>query len=265
MEVHSRGRTKTISPERTKIWVEPKPKTEQKVPVVYYLSRNGQLEHPHYTEVPLSSPQGLYLRDVIKRLNSLRGQDMASMYFWSSKRSYKNGFVWQDLSENDFIYPCHGNEYILKGSQILEHSSSFRSYTTALSSAAKSSFETGSSSEDSNSPPTVRQKNHPWSLFNELNRYKIYKAVKGTDASTQTDDIRPQRRLNRKEVEDSSRNDITELCIEDVKLVGSADVRDQTVGNDQPSRRIKAPTALKQLIACGSGRFKDCELIKLKD
>ena len=65
MAVYSRGRTKTISPERTKIWVEPKPKPGQKVSVVYYLSRNGQLEHPHYIEVPLSIPQGLYLRGKV--------------------------------------------------------------------------------------------------------------------------------------------------------------------------------------------------------
>ncbi|KAK6935917.1 Protein SOSEKI [Dillenia turbinata] len=53
------------SPERTKVWTEPKhkPKTDRKVSVVYYLSRNGQLEHPHFLEVPLSpSSDGLYLR-----------------------------------------------------------------------------------------------------------------------------------------------------------------------------------------------------------
>lgn len=32
--------------------------------VVYYLSRNGHLEHPHFMEVPLSSSSGLYLRGV---------------------------------------------------------------------------------------------------------------------------------------------------------------------------------------------------------
>ena len=44
------------SPERTMVWVERKSNKEQKVPVVYYLSSNGQLEHPHLLEVPLSSP-----------------------------------------------------------------------------------------------------------------------------------------------------------------------------------------------------------------
>lgn len=114
-----------VSPGRAKVWTEKSPKYFQnrKVPVVYYLSRNRQLEHPHFIEVPLSSPEGLYLRgnseagatfffpffppprpssfpslvfhllrmrfvlaDVIDRLNVLRGRGMASMYSWSSKR-----------------------------------------------------------------------------------------------------------------------------------------------------------------------------------
>ncbi|KAI3751055.1 hypothetical protein L2E82_22073 [Cichorium intybus] len=36
--------------------------TARKVPILYYLTRNGQLEHPHLIDVPLSSPHGLYLR-----------------------------------------------------------------------------------------------------------------------------------------------------------------------------------------------------------
>jgi len=91
--------------------------------VVYYLSRNGHLEHPHFIEVALSCPDGLYLRgttdpllahasfswrfsfrfhgaervlccvavasvraDVIDRLDALRGKGMARMYSWASKR-----------------------------------------------------------------------------------------------------------------------------------------------------------------------------------
>nr|CAD1830774.1 unnamed protein product [Ananas comosus var. bracteatus] len=81
----------------------PQPK---KVPVVYYLCRNRHLEHPHFMEVPLSSSsEALYLRDVIIRLNALRGKGMAAMYSWSCKRSYKNGFVWHDLSEDDLVHP----------------------------------------------------------------------------------------------------------------------------------------------------------------
>lgn len=56
-----------VSPERAKVWTEKSPKYHQqqphrKVSVVYYLSRNRQLEHPHFIQVPLSSPDGLYLR-----------------------------------------------------------------------------------------------------------------------------------------------------------------------------------------------------------
>ncbi|KAJ8439287.1 hypothetical protein Cgig2_016835 [Carnegiea gigantea] len=113
-----------VSPDRAKVWRERSPKYVQnrKVPVVYYLCRNRQLEHPHFMEVPLSSREGLYLRDVIERLNVLRGRGMASMYSWSCKRSYKSGFVWHDLCEDDLILPAHGSEYILKGSEIIDES-----------------------------------------------------------------------------------------------------------------------------------------------
>lgn len=119
------------SPERTVVWTEPKPKprpaSRKQVGVVYYLChRDGHLDHPHFLEMelPLSSDShrapGLYLRDFTARLNALRGNGMPAMYSWSSKRSYKNGYVWQDLTEDDLIHPAHGNdEYVLKGSPLL--------------------------------------------------------------------------------------------------------------------------------------------------
>ncbi|CAM8970552.1 unnamed protein product [Rhodiola kirilowii] len=111
-----------ISPERAKVWTERSPNYVQyrKVSVLYYLCRNQQLEHPHFVEVKLSSSDGLYLRDFIKRLNELRGRGMASRYSWSCKRSYKTGFVWHDLSEDDLIHPASGSEYVLKGSELIE-------------------------------------------------------------------------------------------------------------------------------------------------
>ncbi|CAM0911597.1 unnamed protein product [Alopecurus aequalis] len=128
------------SPGRNKVWVEPPGKSHhhpprrspppppppaagKRVAVVYYLCRSRHLEHPHFIEVPLASPEaGLYLRDVIDRLNVLRGKGMAAMYSWSCKRSYKNGFVWHDISEDDLVLPAQGNEYILKGSELLDRS-----------------------------------------------------------------------------------------------------------------------------------------------
>lgn len=129
-----------VSPERAKVWTEKSPKYHQKikkVQIVYYLSKNRQLEHPHFMEVLLSSPNGLYLRDVIERLNVLRGRGMASMYSWSSKRSYRNGFVWHDLSEDDLILPAHGNEYVLKGSEIIDESTTTDHFSPVENSAAQ--------------------------------------------------------------------------------------------------------------------------------
>ncbi|MQM13858.1 hypothetical protein Taro_046788, partial [Colocasia esculenta] len=225
MAVTSRGRTlelprqwrdRETSPERTKVWTEPKPKVpaaaapaaaERKVPVVYYLSRNGHLEHPHFMEVTLSSADGLYLRDVVNRLNYLRGKGMATMYAWSSKRSYKNGFVWHDLTGDDFIHPVHGHEYVLKGSELLHGldgspSSRDTSCTTSATSSSSSdkSLDVPKSYQDDtdSAPPTCKKT--PWQSF-DLNEYKVYKAdssadatLKAADASTQTDDRRQCRR-----------------------------------------------------------------------
>ncbi|KFK25310.1 hypothetical protein AALP_AA8G096200 [Arabis alpina] len=92
----------------------------RRVQVVYYLTRNGHLEHPHFIEVISPVNQPLRLRDVMNRLMVLRGKCMPSLYAWSCKRSYRNGFVWNDLAENDVIYPSDCAEYVLKGSEIAD-------------------------------------------------------------------------------------------------------------------------------------------------
>ncbi|XVE52722.1 hypothetical protein DITRI_Ditri02bG0145900 [Diplodiscus trichospermus] len=275
LAMKKRYQVKETSPERTMVWVERKSNKQQKAPVVYYLSRNGQLEHPHFLQVPFSSPQGLFLKDFVNRLNSLRGEGMAN-------RSYNNGFVWQDLSENDFIYPSHGREYILKGSLLLETSLSFRSCETisSTSSISKNSSETYRSGEDSNVPAKIIRKNHY--------ENKIYKArssrefgSKGNNVSTQTYGNARQRRFWEEEAEEHEREGnqrIVEMNgqqpsrpssnsnSEILKSLNiSADIRDQTVENDSPSRRIKATSVLMQLIACGSRRAKDCESMEIKD
>ncbi|EEF29252.1 protein SOSEKI 2 [Ricinus communis] len=122
MEVRSKrsSREREISPDRAKVCMQPKVKPIKKVQVVYYLSRNGQLEHPHYMEVVHFTNHHLRLKDVMDRLTVLRGKGMPSLYSWSCKRSYKNGYVWNDLAENDIIYPSDGAEYVLKGSELVE-------------------------------------------------------------------------------------------------------------------------------------------------
>ncbi|XP_027342362.1 protein UPSTREAM OF FLC-like [Abrus precatorius] len=211
-----------VSPERAKVWTEKSTKYHQnrKVPVIYYLCRNRQLEHPHFMEVPLSSPDGLYLRDVIDKLNALRGRGIASLYSWSCKRSYKNGFVWHDLSEDDLILPAHGNEYVLKGSELFYESNSerfspvsnvriqnlkqlpeptCRSHDEASTSSSMNEKEIRNSQEDELSPgqqtgssdvsPDSRTGNGKGGgLSLPLTEYKINKSDGFADASTQTEE-----------------------------------------------------------------------------
>ncbi|XP_044504801.1 protein SOSEKI 3-like [Mangifera indica] len=216
-----------VSPERAKVWTEKSPKYHQlsrKVAVVYYLCRNRQLEHPHIIEVPLS-PDGLYLRDVIYRLNGLRGRGMASMYSWSCKRSYRNGFVWHDLCEDDLILPVHRNEYVLKGSELFDESksghlspigntkiqslkqlalpepASSRSQDDSSSSSSMIEKGTKHSQDDDLSPPvedphssgvspkSTVGKNSSWGGSLSLTEYKVYKTDGSADASTQTEDV----------------------------------------------------------------------------
>ncbi|XWS74175.1 hypothetical protein CRYUN_Cryun02cG0193200 [Craigia yunnanensis] len=317
MSVSSRGRTtefgvvsrkwkeREISPERNKVWIEPKPhntnnkssNTERKVAVVYYLSRNGQLEHPHFMEVPLSSNGGLYLKDVINRLNLLRGKGMASLYSWSSKRSYKNGFVWHDLAENDFIYPSHGQEYVLKGSEILDHSINPQSLEITSSSFRLTKSPESQKAENNHDFPSIRRRrNQSWSSI-DLHEYKVYKAESSSesaqrlaaDASTQTDDKRRRRKPVVKEAQieelqsqELEQNQTTELRREEISPPPS-DSSPETLeslmkadgrlrlcngdGNEDnlnraaescPSGRMKASSVLMQLISCGSISFKDC-------
>lgn len=66
MEVRSR-RQREASPDRAKVCMRPMVKPIKKVQVVYYLSRNGHLEHPHYMEVTHLPNQPLRLRGKQKR------------------------------------------------------------------------------------------------------------------------------------------------------------------------------------------------------
>ncbi|RZR81033.1 hypothetical protein BHM03_00007180 [Ensete ventricosum] len=214
MEGRARKYSGLASPESAREWAEPPspPPLPQgrKIPVVYYLYRNRHLEHPHFIEVPLSSPDGLYLRGL---------------------PSYKNGFVWHDLAEDDLVLPANGNEYVLKGSELLDPSPSDRIHQSngnsrllnlkpqqqenpAISRAQEAAGSSSSSPASSvikqpkppPSPPSPRDDEHspllhcpglgplprpPPSWQNSLlgpTEYPAYKSVIAADASTQTDD-----------------------------------------------------------------------------
>ncbi|XP_010485074.1 PREDICTED: uncharacterized protein LOC104763394 [Camelina sativa] len=91
----------------------------RRVNLVYFLSRSGHVDHPHLLRVHHLSRNGVFLRDVKRWLADARGDAMPDAFCWSCKRRYKNGYVWQDLLDDDLITPISDNEYVLKGSEIL--------------------------------------------------------------------------------------------------------------------------------------------------
>ncbi|CAA0840172.1 Domain of unknown function (DUF966 [Striga hermonthica] len=299
-----------VSPERAKVWTEKSPRyhynnhhynqhqqqqqpqSNRKVPVVYYLCRNRQLEHPHFMEVPLSSSDGLYLRDVIERLNSLRGTGMASLYSWSCKRSYKNGFVWHDLCNDDLILPAHGNEYVLKGSELFDESN-LGNFSPAAEivtlrnqkalpepplssrsqdeSSSSSSLNPKTSQEDESSPPD-QQPSPSWNNSLSLAEYKVYKNDGLSDAATQTDDnsatcmrgakanyaifVSPPQSTSSASSSSGRTDTLESLIRADAKKLNSFRILEEEDFRDPPSK-LKASNMIMQLISCGSISVKD--------
>ena len=54
------------------------------------------------------------------------------MSFLNVFRSYKNGFVWHDLAEDDLVLPATDGEYVLKGSELLDRPSSGKQFFSEL-------------------------------------------------------------------------------------------------------------------------------------
>ncbi|XP_062182278.1 protein SOSEKI 5-like [Phragmites australis] len=213
------------------VWTEPKRsnKSRRKVAVVYYLChRNGHLEQPHLLEMEVAlsahGAGGLYLRlrDFTARLNMVRGNAIANIYSWSSKRSYKNGFVWHDLTEDDLIHPAHGNEYVLKGSQLLHLP--HQPPATCSSSSQEKETTTSSSSN--------------WSSFDLV-----------ADGATQTEISPPP-------PSSSSPDTLVTLSNNDVAPQPQCEVADREVAVIAGGR-MRTSSVLMQLISCGSITVKD--------
>ncbi|KAF5931037.1 hypothetical protein HYC85_031910 [Camellia sinensis] len=260
-----------VSPERAKVWTERSPKYQQirRVPVVYYLCRNRQLEHPHFIEVPLSSPDGLYLKgvenlcgvvDVIDRFNVLRGKGMASMYSWSCKRSYKNGFVWHDLSEDDLIFPAHGSEYVLKGSELFQEcNSEYKVYKSdgladastqtednaSRTNKARETCTRGVSTDDGSSEPERNE-----SCQNHV------PCVKET-SNFPRDSISPPASSSSASSSGEKTETLENLIRADASKINSFRITEEEEYPMPSSSKLKASNMLMQLISCGSISVKD--------
>lgn len=172
----------------------------------------------------------------------------------STSRSYKNGFVWHDLSENDLIYPAHAHDYILKGSHLPEI--------------------------DIPPPPetqTAPRRNQSCSSVDfDYNVYKPESSNKSADVSTQTDDSRRRctqppdiaeqddhRELHRVVIEvstppsDSSPETLGTLMKAGGQVRGRSETTISSSSRHQNIQRCKS-SVLMQFISCGSMPFKDC-------
>ncbi|KAF6168519.1 hypothetical protein GIB67_015066 [Kingdonia uniflora] len=189
--------------------------------------------------------------------------------FESNFRSYKNGFVWHDLGESDFICPAHGHDYVLKGSEIPQTS-------------IKSEEEELKLRENCEFPILIRRRNQSWSSL-DLNEYKVYKsdshgeyALKAADASTQTDEKRRTIQENDEQVSgESLDSQTTELSREEISpppsssspetletlikadgCISRSELHDPT-DDIHPNTKAKASTVLKQFLSCGPFSSRD--------
>uniref|UniRef100_A0ACD5VZQ4 Uncharacterized protein n=2 Tax=Avena sativa TaxID=4498 RepID=A0ACD5VZQ4_AVESA len=240
----------------------PRPAGPARVAVVYYLSRNGHLEHPHFMEVALSSPEGLYLRDVIDRLDALRGKGMARMYSWASKRSYRNGFVWHDLTDDDYVHPVAGREYVLKGTERLNPPPTMQ--LPLLDAAAASSCSSGSQETATSSSSGWEHGHGHGQRKGAAGEYRVYKAEEraaaAADAATQTEEAsrgggsRAHRRRSQEELSREETSPPTaSTSPETLETLIKADGR---VVAAVAGSRARASSVLMQLISCGSVSVK---------
>lgn len=186
-------------------------------------------------------------------------------------RSYKNIFLWQDLLDDDLIYPCQGQDYILKGSLLLETSLSFRSNDSISSSTSRRSSEMNSSSiEDSNSPVS-RRKKHSCSV--DVNdEHRIYKAKtsgeltrNGSNVSTQTDDNQVIE-MEAEGLSTKSSSKASGNLDSSAEAYRSRKIRNQKVGRDHDNLKMNERKLVMKLIGCGCGskRFKDFQQMENK-
>ncbi|XP_071719188.1 protein SOSEKI 3-like [Rutidosis leptorrhynchoides] len=264
----------------------------RKVPVVYYLYRNRQLEHPHFIEVSPVSPDGLYLKDVIEKFDALRGRGMASMYSWSCKRSYKNAFVWNDLGEDDLIIPVHENEYVLKGSELLGLQNNMFSYVCLLAPPRNINLHNMKQLAELHSSitrdcrETKNLNDDDKDACQSLTKYTIYKTNSLVDSSTQTEEYVEVKKTREacttsvlvdnvdvESITNESRSSCSSLGKTDTleslmnadgsKLTTSIKWEDAKSENEEEKRqklsnaKLSASNKLLKLISCGSFSTQD--------
>lgn len=199
----------------------------------------------------------------------------------SIDRSYKNGYVWHDLSESDLIHPTNGQDYVLKGSELLETSMSSRFCEISFPESQKSPSDENHDSSSS----TMRRRNQSWSSFeNTQQEYRlVYKCESGREIArkfmstaaaadtTQTEEN--QSKEEEKKIAELSREDLSppppSMSSSDGMDGGDGSkgvrVEDQTAENEFSSGRTSASRVVMQLFTCGSSTSADFSTVKGKN
>ncbi|KAL5982127.1 hypothetical protein ACLOJK_016196 [Asimina triloba] len=185
---------------------------------------------------------------------------MPSLFSWSCKRNYKSGYVWNDLSENDVIYPAEGAEYVLKGSEIIEGCAE-----------GVQQLEVSNRKQSLGGKPQAK-----YGLRSELGnrgngdeegeiRYEEEEEEKRSNSSSYTPHSRCSRGVSTDEMEESenlkSRNNPTELAVDDSSPPSSSSTLSEKAHNSTSQRFEDCDSGagpvgtrnsiLLQLIACG--------------
>ncbi|KAK1415592.1 hypothetical protein QVD17_31375 [Tagetes erecta] len=169
------------------------------------------------------------------------------MYSWSFKRSYKNGYVWQDASEEDMIQPSNNHDYVLKGSELVQ---------TLTSQNQSETYLTGSSCTSATAAEpkvVIRRRNQSWSSFDNPHEYLVVKCESSRelagkfapDVATQTEDESLQEHVTA---------EVSMVDIASSPPSNSSSEVMEGVNGDQHgnSGRMKLSQVLMQLFTCGA-------------
>jgi hypothetical protein len=180
-------------------------------------------------------------------------------------RSYRNGFVWHDLTDDDYVHPVAGREYVLKGTERLNPPAMQLPLldAAAASSCSSGSQETATSSSNSGWEHGGQRKG--------AGEYRVYRtedrALAAADAATQTDDSYRgrssrghQRRAQDQEVlaREETSPPTASTSPETLETLIKADGRVVATvpGGGVGGSKARASSVLMQLISCGSVSVK---------
>ncbi|KAL6967147.1 hypothetical protein U1Q18_032951 [Sarracenia purpurea var. burkii] len=244
-----------VSSEREKVRTKKSPKYQQsrKVQVVYYLCKNRQLEHPHFIEVPLLSPDGLYLRGGFSHAGNIKLQNPKHIPGPVSSRSHdsasSSSIIGRETkhSQDDELYPparCPGSSGVSPESRDRKCSRLSGSLSLAEHKACKSDRLADASTQTEETA----------SISNKI-RDTCSRGV-----STDERSLEPESNMSCQKgfpcVKDTSET-LVSLIRADASKINSFRILEEEEFRIPSNSKIKASNMLMQLISCGSISVKD--------